>query len=131
MDYFDLLRIEDNLGIIEWRNNNDKPYYLYEYEYPVMIGDACSTSTDYTTIPNHSSLEYTGRVYYVYYKYKGYKIEYYEDNGQSHARLVSSDWVDNLLDIKNDYAYFSYYDIKYNHKFSYGPYLDENILKRK
>ena len=100
-----LIRIDDNIEYLNEENKKNKDYIEYEYRYtsytPVGKTVVARTRYNWTTDANDSRL--TGKKRLCHYLYKGYKIER-NDNGK--YVLVESDYVDDILSIKDEYPYF-------------------------
>lgn len=130
MEKFCLFKMEDNIDTLKKREKKDKKMVYQEYQYVPLFdysyrinkhGYVDYDEVLYTTDANHKNL--TGMVRDVYHQYRGYKIE--TANGKT--KLVSSEWVDSLEEIKEEYPYFNLQD--YRKKAYSTPYANskENI----
>lgn len=124
LDKKDMLKIEDNMGVIlaKQEENNDYIEYRYFYTYFVPIAHVVSagktTTFYYTYIPmtghswtsdsNHCNL--TGEQRLCHYVYTAYKIEK-DDNGK--YVLIPSKDVDNIKEVMDEYPYIKekYYKV--------------------
>lgn len=119
-----LLRIEDNLDIIDSIKETQNDYYEYRYEYPFMmpiphtIYNGKTISIYYTYIPttHHSWTkdvnrgDLTGEIRVCHYVYYGYKI-IEKENGT--YDVEKSEYVDDIRDIMDEYPYIKakYFEI--------------------
>jgi hypothetical protein len=123
MKEHNLMRIDDNLELIQKQQEENKDYFEYRYKYTYMNGipqfrtNGKTTSVYYvyypvtryswTTDENHSRL--TGEMRLCHYTYTGYKIV--EENGK--LVVKSSQPVDDITSIMDEYPFVkkSYYKL--------------------
>lgn len=131
LDRFNLLKIEDNIIALENSTKNDLDYMEYEYKHRYTTYSRVGkitvpishTSKKFTTDSNHSNL--TGRVRGVSYKYRAYRIVTNEDGDKE---IESSDLVDDIMFINEDYPFFKLDDYKVK---IYSDAYEKGIQKKK
>ena len=132
LDKFNLLKIKDNINVLEEEMSNDTPYIEYEYSYiyPTFIEfgkphiSIFGTGYDFTTDKERSDL--TGMVRDVNYKYRAYKIV---TNKKGKQKLEESELVDDITTIKDEYPYFKLSDYKekvYSYTYELGKVKEKS-----
>ena len=124
LDKKNLMRIDENLEIINQTQEKQVDFIEYRYKYTYMqpiphtrkVGNTTTTYYTYsartryswTSNPNHSRL--TGETRLCHYVYIAYKVE---KNDKGKYVLIPSDYVEDLNDIKDKYQYVkeTYYKI--------------------
>lgn len=115
-DKKDLLRIDENIEVIEAIQNQNQDYIEYRYAYTYLMPiphyiRTGKTSTMYftyiptthyswTSDPNHSRL--TGEQRRCHHVYQAYNVVV-DENGK--YVLVPSEFVDNIFDLNGEYTY--------------------------
>lgn len=114
LDKKDLMRIDDNLEVIQHIQESNEDYTEYRYKYthlqpiPHTTGKTTyftyisRTRYSWTSDPNHSRL--TGETRLCHYVYTAYKIE---KNEKGKYVLIPSEDVDDLTTIMNEYPYIN------------------------
>lgn len=132
MEKFCLFKIEDNLGTLKKKEKKDKKKIYQEYQYistkyrPAYKYGHYVPTIDYTT--NKGRKDLTGMVRDVYYQYRGYKVKTVDGK----AKLVSSNFVDSLEEIKEEYPYFNLKDYrKKSYSVPYANSKDNRDIKTK
>lgn len=99
-----LAKIEDNLELIQEKINSNKDFieFRYKYYHRYRVRKRYHTSTRYTWSENPPVNTETGEERLCHNVYQGYKIE---KNEKGKYVLIPSGYVDNLLDIKDEYPY--------------------------
>lgn len=116
LDKKDLMKIDDNLELILATQEKNKNFVEYRYAYTYMLPIPHTeragkyiityytyvpvTKYSWTSDPNHSRL--TGETRECHYVYVAYKVVQDEDGNYF---LFSSDCVDDITDIKEEYPY--------------------------
>lgn len=118
LDKKDLMRIDDNLEVIQHIQESNEDYTEYRYKYTYLqpiphtmrVGKTTTTYFTYvsrtryswTSDPNHSKL--TGETRLCHYTYVAYKVE--KDEKGKYV-LIPSENVDDLTTIMNEYPYIN------------------------
>lgn len=121
----DLLKIEDNLDIIDEITNSQKDFIQYEYEQAVSNGKFVMMEKRYTTDPNHKKL--TGEKAIGHYVYMAYGIELDEKGNKC---LISSGKVDDLSTVKDRYPYIKEEFFEVENR-EYNEELEKELVRTK
>lgn len=110
----DLLRIDDNIDLINQVQNNNHDYIEYRYAYttlmPIIHHSGKVTYTTFIPITHHSwtsdanHSRLTGETRICHHVYVGYKIE---RNEKGKYILLQSEEVDDINTIKDEYPYIN------------------------
>lgn len=123
-----LLRIDENIDLILEQQERNMPFIAYEYAKTELasVGRALFTTTRYYWTYDSEATNLTGKEKEVHYLYQAYKVE---KNEKGKYILVSSDMVEDITEVMEDYPYVKrdYYVVADEHNVK----VDVTDLKEK